>query len=76
PGINDVIRGIVMELSFHYGVQKIHGFRNGFQGFIPKYGHDVLDLTPDIVTEIDEGGGTVLGTSRGGQDPGEIVDCL
>ncbi len=32
PGINDVIRGIVMELSFHYGVQKIHGFRNGFGG--------------------------------------------
>jgi len=76
PGINDVIRGIVMELSFHYGVQKIHGFRNGFQGCIPKYGLDVLDLTPDIVTDIDEGGGTVLGTSRGGQDPGEIVDCL
>jgi 6-phosphofructokinase 1 len=76
PGINDVIRGIVMELSFHYGVQKIHGFRNGFQGFIPKYGHDVLDLTPDLVTAIDDGGGTVLGTSRGGQDPAEIVDCL
>jgi len=76
PGINDVIRGIVMELSFHYGVQKIHGFRNGFQGFISKYRHDVLDLTPDLVSEIDETGGTVLGTSRGNQDPGEIVDCL
>ncbi len=76
PGINDVIRGLVMELSFHYGVQRIHGFRNGYQGFIAKYGHDVIDLTPDTVTEIDEGGGTLLGTSRGGQDPGEIVDCL
>jgi len=65
-----------MELSFHYGVQKIHGFRSGFQGFIPKYGHDVLDLTPEVVSAIDEGGGTVLGTSRGGQDSGEIVDCL
>jgi 6-phosphofructokinase 1 len=29
PGINDVIRGLVMELTFHYGVQRIHGFRNG-----------------------------------------------
>lgn len=76
PGINDVIRGLVMELSFHYGVQRIHGFRNGYQGFIAKYGHDVLDLTPDTVTEIDEGGGTLLGTSRGGQEPAEIVDCL
>ena len=76
PGINDVIRGIVMELSFHYGVQRIHGFKNGFQGFVASYGHDVLDLTPDSVSEIDEGGGTLLGTSRGAQDPGEIVDCL
>jgi 6-phosphofructokinase 1 len=76
PGINNVIRGLVMELNFHYGVQRIHGFRNGYQGFIPRYGHDVIDLTPDLVSNIDEDGGTILGTSRGGQDPGEIVDCL
>jgi len=76
PGINDVIRGLVMELSFHYEVQRIVGFRNGYQGFIPKYGHDVVDFTPDAVSDIDELGGTILGTSRGSQDPGEIVDCL
>jgi 6-phosphofructokinase 1 len=76
PGINDVIRGLVMELSFHYGVQRIHGFRNGYQGFISRYGHDVLDLSPAVVSDIDEDGGTILGTSRGGQDPEEIVDCL
>ncbi len=76
PGINDVIRGIVMELRFHYGVQRIHGFRNGYQGFVAKYGHDVLDLTPDLVSNINEDGGTILGTSRGSQDPQEIVDCL
>jgi 6-phosphofructokinase 1 len=76
PGINDVIRGVVMELSFHYGVQKIHGFRNGYQGFIPRYGHDVLDLTPQLVSAIDADGGTILGTSRGAQDPHAIVDCL
>jgi 6-phosphofructokinase 1 len=76
PGLNDVIRGIVMEMSHHYGVQRIYGFRNGYQGFIPKYGHDVLDLTPAGVSNIDEDGGTILGTSRGSQEPGEIVDCL
>jgi 6-phosphofructokinase 1 len=76
PGINDVIRGLVMELAFHYGVQRIHGFRNGYQGFIPRHGHDVLDLTPDLVSRIAEDGGTILGTSRGSQDPDEIVDCL
>jgi len=76
PGINNVIRGIVMELSFHYGVQRIYGFRNGYQGFVAKYGHDVIDLTPQMVSDIDEDGGTILGTSRGEQDPEEIVDCL
>lgn len=76
PGINDVIRGLVMELTFHYGVQRILGFRNGYQGFIPRYGHDVLDLSPELVSRIAEDGGTILGTSRGSQDPDEIVDCL
>ncbi|MFM7206764.1 MAG: ATP-dependent 6-phosphofructokinase [Planctomycetaceae bacterium] len=76
PGVNNVIRGLVMELTFHYGVQRIHGFRNGYQGFIPRYGHDVVDLTPQLVSAINEEGGTILGTSRGGQDPHEIVDCL
>ncbi|MDX1961721.1 MAG: ATP-dependent 6-phosphofructokinase [Pirellulales bacterium] len=76
PGLNDVIRGIVMELYFHYGVKRIHGFCNGFQGFIPRYGRDVLDLTPDMVGHINEIGGTMLGSSRGEQDVQEIVDCL
>ena len=76
PGINDVIRGIVMELTFHYGVRRIYGFRNGYQGFVAKYAHDVVELTPSVVSHIDEDGGTILGTSRGGQDPEEIVDCL
>lgn len=76
PGVNNVIRGLVMELSFHYGVQRIYGFKNGYQGFIPRYGHDVVDLSPEMVSTIDGDGGTLLGTSRGGQDAGEIVDCL
>jgi 6-phosphofructokinase 1 len=76
PGINDVIRGIVMELTFHYGVHRIYGFRNGYQGFVSRFGHDVMDLTPDVVARISEDGGTLLGTSRGAQDPDEIVDCL
>lgn len=64
PGINDCIRGIVMEMTFHYGVTRIHGFRNGYQGFIPRYGHDVVDLAPSTVSTINEDGGTILGTSR------------
>jgi 6-phosphofructokinase 1 len=76
PGLNNVIRGIVLALTRHYGVHRIIGFRNGYQGFIAKYGHPVTELTPEIVEGIDERGGTILGTSRGQQDPEEIVDAL
>lgn len=76
PGLNDVIRGLVLELSRHYGVKEIVGFKNGFRGFIPRYGEGVVELTPDLVRHIDDEGGTILGTSRGQQDPDEIVDAL
>ena len=76
PGINDVIRSIVMTLYYSYGVDKILGFRYGLQGFIPKYGHKVIELTPEIVRDIHTMGGTFLGTSRGHQPIEEIVDTL
>ncbi|MBU2666791.1 ATP-dependent 6-phosphofructokinase [Actinoplanes bogorensis] len=76
PGLNDVIRGLVLELTSHYGVRKILGFRHGYQGLVARHGHDVVELTPDGVEYINEQGGTILGTSRGNQDPAEIVDCL
>ena len=76
PGINNVIRTIVMQLHHNYGVQRIHGFRYGFQGFIPGYQHDIMDMTPANVRNIHNLGGSILSSSRGPQDPGEIVDCL
>ncbi|MCG2772390.1 MAG: ATP-dependent 6-phosphofructokinase [Desulfobacterales bacterium] len=76
PGTNDVIRALVLELYHLYGVRHIYGVRYGFQGFIPKYGHDLVDLTPEAVANIHIFGGTVLSTSRGPQDTGEIVDAL
>jgi len=76
PGLNDIIRSIVLELHWGYGVHTIYGIRFGLQGFIPKFGHQVIDLTPDHVVNIHERGGSVLGSSRGPQDVEEIVDCL
>jgi 6-phosphofructokinase 1 len=76
PGFNDVIRGIVMELHYLYGVRKIYGFCSGYQGFIAKYHRPVIELTPQYVAQINEHGGTILGSSRGKQDREEIVDCL
>jgi 6-phosphofructokinase 1 len=76
PGLNDVIRGLVLELTSHYGVSRIVGFRNGYRGLVARHGHDVVELTPAGVQHISSQGGTILGTSRGNQDPVEIVDCL
>jgi len=76
PGINDVIRSIVMTLYYSYRVDKILGFKYGLQGFIPKYGHKVIELTPEVVRDIHTMGGTFLGTSRGHQPIEEIVDTL
>ena len=76
PGLNDIIRSIVLELYHGYGVRNIYGIRYGLQGFIPKYGHDVMDLKPEAVLNILEIGGSVLGSSRGPQEIDEIVDSL
>ena len=76
PGLNDIIRSIVLELYHLYGVRSIHGMRYGLEGFIPKYGHEVMDLNPKTVTDILDMGGSILGSSRGPQDVEEIVDCL
>uniref|UniRef100_A0A7C4AG25 ATP-dependent 6-phosphofructokinase n=1 Tax=Fundidesulfovibrio putealis TaxID=270496 RepID=A0A7C4AG25_9BACT len=76
PGINDVIRAIVMEAHHNYNLAATLGIRYGLQGFIPKYGHDIVELTPATVSDIHEFGGTVLGSSRGPQAPCDIVDAL
>ena len=76
PGINDVIRAIVMSLHYHYGVTKIYGFKYGFQGLVPDYGHEPVMLDPAKVSQIHEMGGTILSSSRGNQDPSVMVDTL
>ncbi len=76
PGLNDIIRAVVLELYFGYGVTKIYGFRYGLQGFIPSYGHDIIELAPKFVANILDRGGSILGSSRGPQDIDEIVDSL
>jgi 6-phosphofructokinase 1 len=76
PGLNDVIRAIVMSLFHHYGVENIFGFPYGYEGLSPRHRHVPLQLTPESVARIHEQGGTILGSSRGPQDIGEMVDTL
>jgi len=76
PGLNDIIRSIVLELFYGYGVRNVYGIRYGLQGFIAEYGHDVLDLKPETVVNILEMGGSILGSSRGPQPINKIVNSL
>lgn len=76
PGINDVIRALVMEAYHAYNVPAILGIRYGLEGFIPRLHHPVVELRPDMVSNIHMFGGTMLGSSRGPQPPEEIVDTL
>jgi 6-phosphofructokinase 1 len=76
PGINNVIRGLVLELTQGYGVEQIFGFRYGYAGLVKGLGEEPVRLTPATVADIHHEGGTALGTSRGGQDPVEMVNTL
>ena len=76
PGLNSVIRSLVMTMHYTYGTKKVFGVRFGLQGFIASYGYDLMALTPENVVDIHKFGGTILGSSRGEQPFDQIVDCL
>ena len=74
PGINVVIRELVMSLRYNYGVQDIYGIKWGFHGFTKK--DCWIKLTPEDVKHIHLLGGTVLGTSRYGFEGNKIAEAL
>lgn len=74
PGLNTVVREIVMCLHYVYAVPVIFGVPNGYRGF---YGTAPWrELTPTVVRDIHREGGTMLGSSRGGFDLDKILDAL
>jgi 6-phosphofructokinase 1 len=76
PGLNSVIRSLFLELHFGYGVQEVFGIRNGYMGLDPSNGRAPLRLSCECVSGINLQGGTILGSSRGQQDLGRMVDFL
>jgi 6-phosphofructokinase 1 len=76
PGINNVVRGLVLELTGSYGVSEILGFRYGYAGLVGSLAREPVRLDRAVVADIHNEGGTSLGTSRGQQDPREMVDTL
>ena len=76
PGLNNVIRSIFLELRHNYGVKRVLGIRNAYLGLNPESGLEPIELTPARVDAINDLGGTILGTSRGPQDPAVMADFL
>ncbi|XP_051129057.1 ATP-dependent 6-phosphofructokinase 2 [Andrographis paniculata] len=73
PGMNTVIRELVVGLSELYGVREIFGVPAGYRGF---YSSEPLPLNPNMVHGWHKNGGTLLETSRGGFDLDKIVDAI
>ncbi|KAL8152200.1 hypothetical protein V2J09_009960 [Rumex salicifolius] len=73
PGVNTVIRELVVGLWELYGAREIHGIRSGYRGF---YSEKPVPLDPKMVQNWHKRGGTLLGTSRGGFDLIKIVDAI
>ena len=76
PGLNDVIRNLVMGLCHSYGVTRVYGFRYGYEGLVPQCNHEPILLDSESVSDIHAQGGTILASSRGQQDTPTIVDTL
>jgi len=77
PGINDVIRAIVMQLWFPYGVREIVGLKYGLRA-LAFDGSEALRmrLEPEMVAGLHLEGGSFLGSSRGSPPESEMVDSL
>ncbi len=76
PGINNVIRSIVLQLHHKYGAGGVLGFRYGFQGLDAAAGLEPQVLFPADVMHIHRQGGSMLGLSRGAHDIDGMVDTL
>ena len=76
PGVNDVIRSLVLTANHRYGIDRVVGFRYGFAGLAADKLAEPVLLDLDDVKDAHRHGGTMLGTSRGPQETAEMLDTL
>lgn len=76
PGLNNVIRSLFLELHHNYGVARVWGIRYGYRGLNSAAEAAPVLLAPHLVEHIHRQGGTILGSSRGPQEPKITVDFL
>ena len=75
PGLNVVIKSIVECLIYEYNVKEIYGIKWGYRGFYedPSYWKE---LNIENIKGIQNLGGTILGSSRGGFDSEKMIAAL
>lgn len=73
PGLNSVIKDITHELREVYGAKRVLGFVGGFAGI---YARPPIELTRENTLGIQNLGGTILSSARGGFDSDKILDKL
>lgn len=76
PGLNDVIRTITLTLLWQYQVKSVLGFRYGYQGMSSNATEPPIELNADMIDNIHHLGGTILGSSRGGQTEEDMAATL
>jgi 6-phosphofructokinase 1 len=75
PGINAVVRSLVLLLWYRYNCRQVVGIRYGYNG-LSDDAEPPIDLNPEIVSDIHHDGGTLLGSSRGAPSVETMVDYL
>jgi 6-phosphofructokinase 1 len=76
PGLNHVIRSMVLELHHTYKVKEVLGYRYGYEGLNRDRGVKPIQIGIDDVRNIHRHGGSFLGVSRGAEDPKVMVNTL
>jgi 6-phosphofructokinase 1 len=76
PGLNNVIRSMVLELRHTYRVKEIIGYRYGYEGLDRDKRVAPMVLTVDDVRHVHNQGGSFLGVARGAVSPQTMVDTL
>ncbi len=76
PGLNNVIRSLVVSLNENYGIHNVLGVRYGYRGLAAEPVARPIRLTHDVIEDIHLFGGSLLGSSRGTPPTEEIADTL
>ncbi|CAN8069631.1 unnamed protein product [Agarophyton chilense] len=75
PGLNSVIRELVITLKNMYRVPRVDGIPFGYRGFYSTH-LTITELTEQRVMDIHHEGGSIIGSSRGGHDTKRICDSI